>query len=114
MKSVQRVSNVSSDLRLIGTPSGIGAEACPACAAAAIFGFREDLFFWLNVVSIEIPPLREVGQRAAMEAEREAIERVLFRTNWNRKEARFSAEPVRKGEERDTVTSPRMQTTLRA
>ena len=32
-------------------------------------------------------PLREVGQRASMEAEREAIERVLFRTNWNRKQA---------------------------
>jgi two-component system response regulator AtoC len=32
-------------------------------------------------------PLREVGQRASLEAEREAIERVLFRTNWNRKQA---------------------------
>ncbi len=32
-------------------------------------------------------PLREVGQRAALEAEREAIERVLFSTNWNRKQA---------------------------
>jgi len=32
-------------------------------------------------------PLREVGQRAALEAERETIERVLHRTNWNRKQA---------------------------
>ncbi len=32
-------------------------------------------------------PLREVGQRAAHEAEREAIERVLHRTSWNRKQA---------------------------
>ncbi len=32
-------------------------------------------------------PLREVGARAALEAEREAIERVLHRTNWNRKQA---------------------------
>ncbi|MCC6642435.1 MAG: sigma-54-dependent Fis family transcriptional regulator [Deltaproteobacteria bacterium] len=32
-------------------------------------------------------PLREVGQRAALEAEREAIERVLHRTHWNRKQA---------------------------
>jgi len=32
-------------------------------------------------------PLREVGARAALEAERNAIETVLFRTNWNRKQA---------------------------
>ena len=32
-------------------------------------------------------PLREVGARAALEAERQAIESVLFRTNWNRKQA---------------------------
>jgi transcriptional regulator with GAF, ATPase, and Fis domain len=32
-------------------------------------------------------PLREVGRRAALEAEREAIDRVLSHTNWNRKQA---------------------------
>jgi two-component system response regulator AtoC len=32
-------------------------------------------------------PLREVGRRASMEAERETIERVLHRTSWNRKQA---------------------------
>jgi two-component system response regulator AtoC len=32
-------------------------------------------------------PLKEVGRRAAMEAEREAIERVLYYTDWNRKAA---------------------------
>jgi two-component system response regulator AtoC len=32
-------------------------------------------------------PLREVGRLAAQEAEREAIDRVLHRTNWNRKQA---------------------------
>jgi len=32
-------------------------------------------------------PLREVGRRAALEAEREAIDRVLHHTNWNRKRA---------------------------
>jgi len=32
-------------------------------------------------------PLREVGARAALEAERHAIESVLFHTNWNRKQA---------------------------
>jgi two-component system response regulator AtoC len=32
-------------------------------------------------------PLREVGRRAALEAERETIDQVLLRTNWNRKRA---------------------------
>jgi len=32
-------------------------------------------------------PLKEVGRRASLEAEREAIERVLFHTEWNRKQA---------------------------
>ncbi len=32
-------------------------------------------------------PLREVGRRVAMEAEREAIDRVLQHTQWNRKQA---------------------------
>jgi two-component system response regulator AtoC len=32
-------------------------------------------------------PLREVGRRAALEAERETIDRVLQHTNWNRKQA---------------------------
>jgi two-component system response regulator AtoC len=32
-------------------------------------------------------PLREVGRRAAQEAERDTIERVLHHTNWNRKQA---------------------------
>jgi DNA-binding NtrC family response regulator len=32
-------------------------------------------------------PLREVGRRAAFEAERSAIERVLHQTSWNRKKA---------------------------
>jgi two-component system response regulator AtoC len=32
-------------------------------------------------------PLREVGRRAALEAERETIDRVLHHTHWNRKQA---------------------------
>jgi len=32
-------------------------------------------------------PLREVGRRVALQAERETIERVLQRTSWNRKQA---------------------------
>ena len=32
-------------------------------------------------------PLREIGKRAARQAEREALRRVLYQTNWNRKKA---------------------------
>ena len=31
--------------------------------------------------------LRDIGKRAAREAEREALQRVLYQTNWNRKKA---------------------------
>jgi DNA-binding NtrC family response regulator len=36
---------------------------------------------------IEMPSLLEIGKRAAMLAEREAIERVLTQTRWNRRQA---------------------------
>ncbi|HVP64321.1 MAG TPA: sigma-54 dependent transcriptional regulator [candidate division Zixibacteria bacterium] len=36
---------------------------------------------------IEMPSLLEIGRRAAMQAEREAIERVLTQTRWNRRQA---------------------------
>jgi two-component system, NtrC family, response regulator AtoC len=35
----------------------------------------------------EMPSLLEIGRRAAMQAEREAIERVLAQTKWNRRQA---------------------------
>jgi DNA-binding NtrC family response regulator len=35
----------------------------------------------------EMPSLLEIGRRAAMAAEREAIERVLTQTRWNRRQA---------------------------
>jgi len=46
--------------------------------------------FIQSVVETEtggISPLKEIGRRAALEAERETIQRVLFQTNWNRKKA---------------------------
>jgi DNA-binding NtrC family response regulator len=36
---------------------------------------------------MEMPSLLEIGRRAAMQAEREAIERVLAQTRWNRRQA---------------------------
>jgi two-component system, NtrC family, response regulator AtoC len=40
-----------------------------------------------NGVEIEMRSLLEIGRRAAMQAEREAIERVLAQTRWNRRQA---------------------------
>jgi DNA-binding NtrC family response regulator len=35
----------------------------------------------------DMPSLLEIGKRAAMQAEREAIEKVLVQTRWNRRQA---------------------------
>jgi DNA-binding NtrC family response regulator len=40
-----------------------------------------------NGADLEMPSLLEIGRRAAMQAEREAIERVLAQTRWNRRQA---------------------------
>lgn len=40
-----------------------------------------------NGAEMEMPSLLEIGKRAAMQAEREAIERVLAQTRWNRRQA---------------------------
>jgi DNA-binding NtrC family response regulator len=40
-----------------------------------------------NGVDADGPSLLEIGRRAAMSAEREAIERVLNQTHWNRRQA---------------------------
>ena len=40
-----------------------------------------------NGAEDESPSLLEIGRRAAMSAEREAIERVLTQTRWNRRQA---------------------------
>jgi two-component system response regulator AtoC len=40
-----------------------------------------------NHNEFEMPSLLEIGRRAAMQAEREAIERVLAQTRWNRRQA---------------------------
>ena len=40
-----------------------------------------------NGMELEMPSLLEIGRRAAMQAEREAIERVLAQTRWNRRQA---------------------------
>ena len=55
--------------------------SAPASAAIPINGARA------NVAEADAPSLLEIGRRAAMSAEREAIERVLTQTRWNRRQA---------------------------
>ena len=54
----------------------------PAAAASALERLLDEVESHAGEV-----PLREVGRRASLEAERSAIERVLFQTHWNRKQA---------------------------
>ena len=69
-----------------------GSRSSPRCCARARRarqGRRAALLDWIEEIEEtagEIP-LREVGRRAALEAERETIDRVLHHTNWNRKQA---------------------------
>jgi len=59
-------------------PAAAVAPASPSPGTpAAINGANE----------LEMPSLLEIGRRAAMQAEREAIERVLAQTRWNRRQA---------------------------
>jgi transcriptional regulator with PAS, ATPase and Fis domain len=55
----------------VATPAAAEASAGPAGGNA----------------ELEMPSLLEIGRRAAMQAEREAIERVLAQTKWNRRQA---------------------------
>jgi two-component system response regulator AtoC len=55
-------------------------------AAAARAGALERLLEEVEQRAGELP-LREVGRRVSLEAERSAIERALFHTHWNRKQA---------------------------
>jgi two-component system response regulator AtoC len=59
-----------------------GGSYSAARASSAFESLREEV-----EVTAGTLPLREVGRRASMEAERETIERVLHRTSWNRKQA---------------------------
>lgn len=60
-------------------PSVVDAVAAPVFVPAAEAA--------TNGNELEMPSLLEIGRRAAMQAEREAIERVLAQTRWNRRQA---------------------------
>src|SRR5689334_4404412 len=63
--------------------SSFSAPSAPAAVAAPPAPAQPSS----NGTEIEMPSLLEIGRRAAMQAEREAIERVLAQTRWNRRQA---------------------------
>ena len=65
---------------------GVASGAATATALAAMWGSPTA---GDGDGTAEMLSLLEIGRRAAMKAEREAIERVLTQTRWNRREAAF-------------------------
>lgn len=63
---------------LAGTPAAVPVAPAPSLPPVHTSG---------NGADLEMPSLLEIGRRAAMQAEREAIERVLTQTRWNRRQA---------------------------
>jgi two-component system, NtrC family, response regulator AtoC len=72
---IRELSTHKPILSSLSTPSRPAAEAAPEPASTMGNG------------NGEMPSLLEIGKRAAMQAEREAIERVLAQTRWNRRQA---------------------------
>src|SRR5947209_6536462 len=67
----------------LGTQPAAGGETGPA-GPAIVSPIQSN---GGSVTEFEMPSLLEIGRRAAMQAEREAIERVLAQTRWNRRQA---------------------------
>jgi two-component system response regulator AtoC len=85
--NVRELENMIKRVVVLESEDSILAEILQPAARAAESG--RALLEWIEKVEEtagEIP-LREVGRRAALEAERETIGRVLHLTNWNRKQA---------------------------
>ena len=85
--NVRELENMVKRIVVLESEDSILAELSRFRAGAQ--GARSSLLDWIEEVEEtagEIP-LREVGRRAALEAERETIGRVLNLTNWNRKQA---------------------------
>ncbi len=75
----QIIRELSTHKPIVLSQSGRQSDAPPVAAPAAL-GSN-------NGEELEMPSLLEIGRRAAMQAEREAIERVLAQTRWNRRQA---------------------------
>ena len=84
------VGNEAQIIRELSTHKPIVASHgnLPATAAVAAAGAPAmPVTIGNGATELEMPSLLEIGRRAAMQAEREAIERVLAQTRWNRRQA---------------------------
>ena len=63
-----------------------GATTCATVGISSSYGSLEKILEEVEETAGTVP-LKEVANRAALEAERQVIEQVLFHTNWNRKQA---------------------------
>jgi DNA-binding NtrC family response regulator len=80
------VGNEAQIIRELSTPKPIVAsKEAPAVVAAAASASGSTAGG--AATEMEMPSLLEIGKRAAMQAEREAIARVLAQTRWNRRQA---------------------------
>ena len=66
---------------------GIKEQPAAAAPAANTVSLAKPANGNAGVGEMELPSLLEIGRRAAMQAEREAIEKVLAQTRWNRRQA---------------------------
>jgi DNA-binding NtrC family response regulator len=83
------VGNEAQIIRELATHKPIisSHQAVPVVAAASATAPVSPPPAGGNGADMEMPSLLEIGRRAAMQAEREAIERVLAQTRWNRRQA---------------------------
>jgi len=85
------VGNEAQIIRELSTHKPIVASqeapAANATVAAAVAPATQQPSAGGNGADLEMPSLLEIGRRAAMQAERQAIERVLAQTRWNRRQA---------------------------
>ena len=78
----QIIRELSTHKPIVSSLSGDRAQKPTASSTAAPVAA-----FTNGKSEMEMPSLLEIGKRAAMQAEREAIERVLAQTRWNRRQA---------------------------
>jgi DNA-binding NtrC family response regulator len=98
----QIIRELSTHKPIISAVSGLSpswgikgdSAAVPAAAQGPVAAYPSDsasssssIHGGNGIAEKEMPSLLEIGRRAAMQAEREAIERVLAQTRWNRRQA---------------------------
>jgi two-component system, NtrC family, response regulator AtoC len=78
----QIIRELATHKPIVASTSAPQQPAAEPQPTASMPAFRDD-----GKHELEMPSLLEIGRRAAMQAERQAIERVLAQTRWNRRQA---------------------------